>query len=153
MYVLKHINYISLYDYIVFTNDSIIINSSIFHFYNKMITSDVELYGYNDSTEVRYHYQSYLFGIKSDAIYKFINLFNNNSHLITRTNNDSRILIQHTELVLIDVFSSTDCFLKIGYIPSQLGKNIFFKNIMLYDILFENNLLPFYKLKQLTELV
>jgi hypothetical protein len=64
------------YDYIIFINDSIIINSSMNHFYNIMMKKNVELYAYNSSSEIKYHYQSYLFGIKSESIYKFINFFN-----------------------------------------------------------------------------
>jgi len=49
------------YDYVVFINDSFIIHSSINHFLNLAAKHNVELYGYNDSTQVKYHYQSYLF--------------------------------------------------------------------------------------------
>ena len=152
LYVLKQIDYINLYDYVVFTNDSLIMSYSLFHFYNKMITSNVELYGYNDSTEIRYHYQSYLFGIKSDSVHKLILFFNNNSHLIPVIDPSYHIYIRTIELVFIDAFSSKDCFLKIGHIPSQRGVNIYFRNMILYDILFQNNLLPFYKQKQTSQL-
>ena len=129
-HVLNNINYKS-YDYIVFTNDSYIITSPIIHFFNKMIKTNVELYGYNDSTQIKYHYQSYLFGIKENAIHKLINLYNN------------------IELNLTNSFKNIDCFLKIGNIYNHKGHNIFFNNNIFYKKLLQTKLLPFIKIKAL----
>ena len=133
------------YDYVVFTNDSFVIKSHINCFFNKMIDKKVELFGYNDSTQIRYHYQSYLFGIKNDAISKFINYVEKNKSLVH--NYDSAVI--NYELVMIDYFSTKDCFLHIGYIPMNQGMNIFFMNDVLYNILFKKRLLPFIKVKRL----
>jgi hypothetical protein len=61
-YVLKNCVTYNEYDYIVLTNDSYIIHSSINHFLNLAVKHNVELYGYNDSTQVKYHFhQCYMF--------------------------------------------------------------------------------------------
>jgi len=143
-HVLDNYDY-SNYDYIVFTNDSIFIKSSINCFFNKMIDKNVELFGYNDSTQTRYHYQSYLFGVKKDAIHKFIKLFEEKKPLIR----NSETLVHNTEVLMTDYFSTTDCFLHIGNIPMHKGMNIFFTNDKLYSILLKTRLLPFIKVKRL----
>ena len=144
IYVLNNYNY-TTYDHVVFTNDSIFITSRINCFFNKMIDKNVELFGYNDSTQTRYHYQSYLFGIKKNAVLKFINLFKEKKHLIR----NSETLVQNTEILMTDYFSTTDCFLHIGYIPMHIGMNIFFTNDTLYNILLKTRLLPFIKIKRI----
>ena len=144
VHVLNNYDY-NKYDYVVFTNDSFIIKSRINCFFNKMIDKKVELFGYNDSTQLRYHYQSYLFGVKKHAIYKFINLFEEKKNLVH--NSDS--LVGNVEILMTDYFSSKDCFLHIGYIPMHVGLNIFFTNDVLYEILFNTCLLPFIKVKRL----
>jgi hypothetical protein len=143
IYVLNNYDY-SSYDYVVFTNDSFIIKSRINCFFNKMIAKNVELFGYNDSTQLRYHYQSYLFGVKKDAVCKFIDLFEEKKHLIR----GSESLVYNTEILMTDYFSTKDCFLHIGYIPMNQGMNIFFTNDVLYNILFKKRLLPFIKVKR-----
>jgi hypothetical protein len=144
IYGLNNYDY-TKYDYVVFTNDSFIIKSRINCFFNKMIDKKVELFGYNDSTQIRYHYQSYLFGIKNDAIHKFISYVEKNKCLVH--NYDTAVL--NYELVMTDYFSTKDCFLSIGYIPMHKGMNIFFTNDVLYNILFKTRLLPFIKVKRL----
>jgi hypothetical protein len=135
----------SKYSHVVFTNDSFVITSSIYHFFNKMFERDVELYGYNDSTQECYHYQSYLFGVKESAVYKLQNLYSNKKHLLTNYN----AVVNNIELKLVDTFKSTDCFLKIGNITSHRGKNIFFNNDTFYKKLFGARVLPLIKLKRL----
>jgi hypothetical protein len=144
VHVLNNYDYES-YDYVVFTNDSIFINCRINCFFNKMIDRKVELFGYNDSTQGRYHYQSYFFGIKKDAICKFIDLFEEKKPLIR----GSESLVNNTEVVMTDYFSTKDCFLHIGYIPMNKGMNILFTNDILYRILLKTRLLPFIKVKRL----
>ena len=134
------------YDYVVFTNDSIIIQNPITHFYNMVIKMDYELYAYNDSSEIKYHFQSYLYAIKYNAIYKLINYFENCKSHIKSYKDVIRIL----ELNLTHIYPNNyDCFLKIANIPSNLGKNIYFHNNILYKLLLENNILPFLKIRAL----
>jgi len=145
-YLLSQIDYAS-YDYVFFINDSFIIEQPVTHFINLAIKSNCELYGYNDSTEENYHYQSYFFCVRSDAIPKFIDMYNSKKHLIKSLQN----LIEHIELKMINYFASHDCYLKIGNFPSHKGKNIFFTSDFLYGILKKNGLLPFIKLKRLLQ--
>jgi hypothetical protein len=142
--LLSHKNY-SLYDYVFFANDSFTIEDSINHFINLSIKKNVELYAYNDSTELKYHYQSYLFCLKSDVVYKYIDMFNLHKDNIKCFQD----LITNYELNMIDYFSSHDCFLKIGNISCNTGVNIFFANDYLYQILKCIGVLPFVKLKRI----
>ncbi len=135
----------SRYDYVVFTNDSFIITYSIYHFFNKMVESNVELYGYNNSTQECYHYQSYLFGVKEEYVYKLQNLYSNKKHLLT--NYDA--VVRNIELNLVETFKTKDCFLNIAYISSQKGKNIFFNNDDFYKKLLKYRILPLIKIKRL----
>jgi hypothetical protein len=144
MHVLKH-NSIHPYKYVVFTNDSFYINNPVCHFYNLMMTRNVDLYGYNDSTQITYHYQSYLFGIKRESVHKFITHYESVRHLLT----DYLSVVSNIELKLTSIFQSKDCFLKIGNFYKHKDKNIFFNSDSLYIKLMQNQLLPFVKLKRL----
>jgi len=141
---LREYDYTS-YDFIVFVNDSIIIKNSIRHFYNKMMRKNLELYGYNDSSQISYHYQSYLFGVRKDAVMKLV------AHFLTRKPilNTYMDVVMNIELQLLKIFKTKDCFLKITRIKSHRGKNIYHDNPSLYEKLFNSGLLPFVKLKQL----
>jgi hypothetical protein len=144
IYLLSQIDY-SLYDYVFFINDSFIIEKPVTHFINLAIKSNTELYGYNDSTEENYHYQSYFFSVRADAINKFIDMYNSKKDLI-KTQRD---LIENYELKMINYFSSYDCYLKIGNFFLNKELNIFFNNDFLYEILKKNGFLPFVKLKRI----
>jgi len=143
IYILNNYNYTN-YDYIVFSNDSIIISGNIYPFFNNMISTSVDLYGYNDSTQIRYHYQSYLFGLKTSKTYILNKLINEKKHLIK----DIDSLVHNTELLMTDYFTNNDCFLKIGNISSHKGKNIYFENDTFYKFLFNAGLLPLKKIKR-----
>jgi len=144
MNVLKTTN-IESYNFVVFTNDSYFINNSIWHFYNKMVAKNIELYGYNDSTQLSYHYQSYLFGVKREAIHKFIAHYESHKDLLT----DYLSVVSNIELKLTHIFQTKDCFLKIGNFYHHKDKNIFFNNDKLYIKLVNHALLPFFKLKRI----
>jgi hypothetical protein len=144
MHVLKNTT-ITQYNYVVFTNDSYFINNSIYHFYNKMAVRSVELYGYNDSTQISPHYQSYLFGVKREAVHKFIAHYESHKKLLT----DYLSVVSNIELKLMNIFETKDCFLKIGNFYHHKEKNIFFHNDSLYIQLLKSGLLPFFKLKRI----
>ena len=144
-YLLSKIDY-KLYDYVIFMNDSFIIQSNINDYINSMIKKDTDLYGYTDSSETRYHYQSYLFSIKSSEVDKLINLINSKKN-ITRNYQEA---VYNYELQLIDNFVKKDCYLKIAYLPINKKKNIFFHNDYLYSKLQKTGILPFTKIKRLT---
>jgi hypothetical protein len=133
------------FDYFLFTNDSILIHSSIIHFFNLFLKSSAEIYGYNDSSEYKYHYQSYLFGLKREAIPQLICLFDKQKHKIHCYDD----VVQHLELNLANTFKSKDCFLKIASFSGNEGKNVFFKNDSLLNQLQEFQLLPFTKIKRI----
>ncbi len=144
VYLLGNVDYLN-YDFIFFTNDSFIIHSEINQFINLTINKNVELYGYTDSTERRYHYQSYLFALKRDAVSKFIYLYNLKKNKIK----NQQDVIDNYELTMTDYFETKDCYLKIGNINFHKGLNIFFKNDYLYKLLMDAKLLPFTKIKRL----
>lgn len=133
------------YDYIIFTNDSYIIHNSINHFLNLAAKHNVELYGYNDSTQVKYHYQSYLFILRKDAVPTFINRVSSPAIKI----NGQSDIINHFELNMVDWFGSRKSFLKIGKFGLEKGHNIFFTNDALYLPLKNSGLLPFTKIKRI----
>jgi hypothetical protein len=134
------------YDYILFTNDSFIIHNSINHFLNLAAKHNVQFYGYNDSTQTRHHYQTYLFILRKDAIPIFINKVTDPSLKI----NGQTDVISNFELQMTDWFESHKSFLKIGKFGLEKGHNIFFTNDTLYKPLKQSGLLPFTKIKRIT---
>ena len=108
-----------------------------------MIKSNVELYGYNSSTEIKYHYQSYLFGIQSNSIYKFLNLYNSKKHLLNGWNS----VVVNLELELYYHFLKRDCFLNLGIFKYNLKKNITNGNTELFKIIYNAKLFPILKVK------
>jgi hypothetical protein len=133
------------YDYYVFTNDSYILTSSINHFFHLFQKAECEIYGYSDCSERRYHYQSYLFALKREAVPNLITLYDNKKDKI-RNQED---VINEMEIHLSDCFKSKDCFLKIAYVTGNSGKNLFFRNDSLYNKCQEYGLLPFRKIKRI----
>jgi len=147
VHALQNVVNINEYDYIVLTNDSFIIHSSINHFFNLTAIHDVELYGYNDSTQIRYHYQSYLFSLRKDAVKIFIdNVMHKNVTITSQCD-----VINNFEVKMTDWFVSKKCFLTIGNFKLHKDKNIFFTNDKLYAPLKYYNLLPFTKLKRILQ--
>ena len=145
IYTLKNIDY-SSYDYIIFTNDSFIIHKPVHFFYNLTSKINVELYAFNDSTQNCYHYQSYLFSLRKNIIQKFINIFESKKVNIK----SQQDVINEIELKMTSFFDSYDCFLKIGNEFYHKNLNIFFTSDYFYNILFQNRLLPFTKIKRIT---
>jgi len=145
-YVLNNIDY-STYEYITFTNDSFSISQPIYFYFNLAFEKNKELYAYTSSSEVKYHFQSYLFTVKKDAINKFKNYLTTKITPISK--NISPI---HLEVNLINAFQSYDCFLDIGKLHINNKRNIFFNNDFLYFILFKYGLLPFIKLKRVNRI-
>jgi hypothetical protein len=133
----------SNYDFIIFTNDSFSICNPILHFFNLASYHDVELFAYTSSTEIKYHFQSYLFSIKNSVIQNYINFLKE----YMETNSESNGY--KIELEFTTIFPSKQCFLDIGLLPMNHKKNIFFHNQFLYSTLFKNKVLPFVKVKQI----
>ena len=137
---------ITKYKFTTFINDSILVHYSLKHFFDYTRLADVDLYGYNNSTQINHHYQTYLFSIKNSNLQQFIKMINNNKSSI-KTYFDA---VSQYELKLLDYYPNRDCFLKIAYLPSQKGNNIFFNNDFLYIKLRDSGLLPFTKLKRIS---
>lgn len=145
IYALKNIFDYNQYDYIVFINDSFIINNSINHFLNLIPKYNRDLFGYNDSTQIRHHFQSYLFSLKKSAIPAFINEVSN-PNLIINNQND---VIANFELKMTDWFQNKTSFLNIGNSLVNNGNNIFYQNDKIYFPLIKTGLLPFVKVKRI----
>jgi len=146
VHVLSHLVNYNEYDYIVLTNDSYKIHSSINHYLNLAAKHNVHLFGYNDSTQVRYHYQSYLFTLRKDAVTTFINRVTAPGISI----NGHYDVVLNYELKMTDWYPTHKSFLKIGNCGLDIGHNIFFTNDELYLPLKNIGLLPFTKLKRIT---
>ena len=135
------------YDWVVFTNDSFITTHSLYHYYNLMARSAVELYGYNDSSQITYHYQSYLFGMQKTSVHKFISHFEKVKPVL-RGYMD---VVKNIELMLTHIVARHDCFLHIASLPGHVGQNIFLTNDSLYTPLLRTGVLPFYKLRRMRD--
>lgn len=146
VHVLSHLVNYNDYDYIVLTNDSYIIHRPINHFLNLAVKYNVELYGYNDSSQVKYHYQSYLFILRKDAVPTFISRVIEPGPLI----NKAYDVVMNYEVCMTDWFATHKSFLKIGNFGLDKGHNIFFTNDNLYVPLKKSGLLPFTKLKRIS---
>ena len=145
LYALNNLFDYNQYDYIVFINDSFIINNSINHFFNLIPKYNSDLFGYNDSTQNRYHYQSYLFSLKNSAIPVFIKEVSNPNLII----NNQEDVIRNFELKMTDWFQNKISFLNIGNSFLHRGLNIFSTNDKLYFPLIKTGLLPFVKVKRI----
>lgn len=142
-YGLSQLNYMD-YKFVTFVNDSIFTHSSIKPFFDYTRFANVDLCGYNDSSQVTPHYQSYFFSIKSTAIDQFKKMVNENKPFV-KSYMDA---VFRYELNLFNYFPNRDCFLKISHFPSQRSKNIFFENDFCYFKLRDTGLLPFTKLRR-----
>lgn len=146
IYVINNLVDYNDYDYIIFTNDSFIIHNSINHYLNLIAKHNVELYGYNDSSGPRYHYQTYLFSLRKDAVNIFVNRVTDPNIII----NNQHDVINNFEIKITDWFSTKKSFLKIGNFGLQKNHNIFFTNDKIYIPLKNSGLLPFTKIKRIT---
>ena len=145
IYAIKNLFNYNDYDYVVCTNDSYIINNKINHFFNLIDKYNTDLFGYNDSTQRGYHYQSYLFSLKKSAIPVLINEVSNPNLRI----NNLEDVVTNFELKMTNWFQNKQCFLSIGNCPFNRESNIFFENDKLYVQLLRTGLLPFTKIKRL----
>jgi hypothetical protein len=137
-------NYLN-YDFVVFINDSIILDKPINHFYNIMIKKNVDLYGINSSASVKYHYQSYLYGIKSSAVINLIKLYNIKKPLLT---SGYWGVVTNIELELCYYFKNKDCFLDFATFPEIIknGGQIFLDK-SIYKYLLDNSVFSLIKVK------
>ena len=148
-YALNNIN-ISNYDYVLFLNDSIIVTHIIenyFIYIDTIMSSNIDLYAYNDSSQIKYHYQSYLFLIKALNINTFINFFESKKNLISGLES----LVINVELNMTNIYENHDVFLKIGNEWNK-SKNLYWENEELYSYLLSKNIFAIIKLKKIFDI-
>ena len=138
------------YDYVLFLNDSIILMDEIknyFSYIDNVMLENTNLYAYNDSTQIKYHYQSYLFLLKSKIINKFLHFFESKKKLI----NNLESLINNVELNMCNIDDNHECFLKIGS-EYNMSKNLYWENEVLYQYLLSKNIFALIKLKKIYDI-
>jgi len=143
---LQNIDY-KKYDYILFLNDSVILSYEIknyFVYIENVMKSDTQLYAYNDSSQVKYHYQSYLFLLNINSVPTFIHFFESRKNNIT----DLCSLVENIELNMCEIVKNHDCFLKIADEYNSL-KNIHWENEQLYEYLLSKKIIAIIKLKRI----
>lgn len=147
-YALNNINY-DKYDYILLVNDSIIILDELDKFFKnlKNYDSNINFYGYNDSNQENYHYQTYLFFINTTIVNKFINFFESKKKYIHNLSS----LIENIELKICELDNSSDCFIKLANEWNNY-KNIFWENEDLYQLLLSKNIFSVMKVKKVYHL-
>lgn len=137
-----------MYNYVIFTNDSYYLHSNINHFFNGALHSMKDLYAFTSSSQIHYHFQSYLFAIQSSMIRKFMNHYTRVKHKLT----DYMSVVGNVELQLFNLFRpSCAVVLNLGTFPGNTGRNVFFNNDQLYIELREMGILPITKLKRLDQ--
>jgi len=143
---LQNIDY-DKYDFILFLNDSIILTYEIrnyFIYIENVMKYDTQLYAYNDSSQVKYHYQSYLFLLNKNSALTFIDFFESRKNNITNLDT----LVQNIELNMCEIVENHDCFLKIADEYNSL-KNIHWENDELYQYLLNKEIIAIIKLKRI----
>ena len=148
IHVLSNSN-LEKYDNILLINDSIIITEDISQYFNyfQKLNKEVNLYAYNDSSQLNiYHYQSYLFIINKQIITKFIDFFNSRKTFIK----DEKSLIEQMELNLTKIDENHDCFIKIAKEHNK-QKNIFWENEPFYEKIINENSFHIFKLKKIND--
>jgi hypothetical protein len=136
-YVLDNLDNIDLNNNFYFTiiDDNYIYSDSLKNYFNYVNEHNLEFYSMTDSSEERYHYQLYLFSIKSNSVEKFRDYLKmNNKNLIYN---------------LIQIFNSKMCYIKVAYIDINYENNIFFNSSLLYQALVEEGILPIINLNKL----
>jgi hypothetical protein len=125
--------------YLTFINDNYIYADSLINYFNYVLNHNLEFYSITDSSEERYHFQLYLFSIKSTSIEKFrnyIQIFNPNIHID-----------------IIKIFETKMSYLKIAYIDINYENNIFYNNNILYETFVTKNILPIININKLFNII
>lgn len=137
------------FKHILFINDSVLLTRQVskFFLYFKDLKQDINLFAYNDSSQLEvYHYQSYLFIIKQIISNKFIDFFNSKKEFIK----NEKTLIEQLELNLLKIDSKHDAYLKIANNFNK-HKNIFWENEELYEKLINEQVFHLFKLKKIND--
>ena len=142
-YVLENFNY-KEYKKILFINDSILLTHNIDNYIKNAYFNDYDLYGFNDSIQMGYHYQSFIFTIKSDKIYIFLDMIKDREHLI----NNYWDLIKNFEINgICNIYNNKACYLNISKVTN--GRYLLFDADEIYEKLLNNNIYPLIKAKRI----
>jgi hypothetical protein len=147
MHVLENVDY-SDYDFIVLMNDSVYFVDTLQSWYNCMAQEDKDLYGYSSSLEHKYHYQSFLYGVKKTGIQILIDFYKDQKEKFQQDDILHSNLIQNFEILFADEFSSKACYIDTVDFPSQYHTNIYFYCDGLYSKLLEAKIMKLVKLKR-----
>lgn len=135
----KYQNVIMKFDNTVFMNDSFFITTNLDLYFDQI--KDYDMYGMTDSHEIQYHYQSYLFTIKTNKLNVFIDLYKKSENVITCFQD----VIENYEIKLCDLFDNKNNYIKTSKL---VNNNIFcFSNMKKFNDLVEKDLLPIIKIK------
>jgi hypothetical protein len=144
VHVIKNYDY-SKYKNVVFVNDSIILTNNINNYFINIDNTEYDLYGFNDSKQITYHYQSYIFSVKKSAISDFIKMVDGNKNFIKKFDD----LIKYYEFGLYRSFMTKSCYITVSYLTN--GRNLQFTADDIYSTLLITNIFPIIKVKRLDE--
>ena len=149
IYILQNRDY-EKYDFILFLNDSIILTyeiSNYFIYIENVMKKETQLYAYNDSSQIRFHYQSYLFLLNKNSVSTFIQFFESRKDNIV----DLSSLVENIELNMCSIVENHDCFLKIAD-EYNSAKNLYWENEQLYQYLLSKKIFAIIKLKRIFDI-
>ena len=132
--ILNNLDY-KKFDYITFINDNYIYCENLKDYFNYVNKYQLDFYSYTDSTEYIYHFQLYLFTIKSSSVLKFKKFIN--------TTIDENIVFKIHLL-----FEKKMPFLKIAYLKNNIDNNIFHNTKFFYELI-KKKILPIINLNML----
>ena len=136
LFILENILYES-FDNITFISDKYIYCDDLESYFNYVDKHNLDFSSYTDSSEIEYHYQSYLFTIKISCINTMIKFLKENI---------SNKLFGNS---FLSIFDNKVPYMKLAYLDSNLNTNIFFDNDDVYEFLLDNDLLPIINITRL----
>lgn len=122
---------------VYFINDSVIITNDISKFFKN---NNCDLYGFLDSYEFIYHYQSYAFGINVSSLYIFSQFIQNFINKYEHDNKDCLYSEVRIELEInmrqyfVNQGLSTDCYIKVPH-----GTGFIYGSKSIYKKLIKDN--------------
>ena len=140
LYVLNNKIPLKEFNYITFINDNYIYCNNLTYYFQYVNKHNLDFYSFNDSSEDEYHYQLFLFSIKTNVLKTFINYLSENI-------NNSNIVYD-----IIKIFDKKIPYIKIAYLDTNFQLNIF-NNNFLYKYLLKNNILPIISINRLEYLL
>jgi hypothetical protein len=134
------------YDYITFCNDSFVLTGPMSGYFDMLEKNDPDFLGFTDSYEIKYHYQSMFFSVKSTSIPKFMEHIE--SFIEDPENKEAGYndIVGKLELPLAFVFEKPDCYLKLA--TSSKPNNLFFVLDDVYSRVLLDGSCPMIKLKR-----